>query len=170
MRNKKDATCADRGAASETNPSNETRPPLPSVLPQPEQEQEPEPWRQLSPLSTLVSKFITDNARKIHDSIEEETERRDFVFDLRETLMFDSEGQRTRTTGTRGIRPQRPPLRSSASPSPSSSSSSSVIDFLAETKERTLDSFEDDDERLGFQEHLTRELRKSFQQEMTMIR
>jgi hypothetical protein len=103
--------------------------------------------RQLSPLSILVTEFIANNARKTHDSIEDEKQRNDFVFDLHEALRLVREG-----TG-------RPPRRSL-------SPASSVIDFFAETTESTLESIEDEKERIDFEEYLTIALRKSFRIEM----
>jgi len=105
--------------------------------------------KQLSPLSTLVSKFIADNARKTHDSIEDENERRDFVADLCETLESVRDGKERRP---------------SKSLTPRASNTSQVIDFFAETTKSTLDSIQDEDERIDFEEHLTRALRQIFEQ------
>jgi hypothetical protein len=137
IRRKRDATFAVE-AVPETKPGNGT-PPLSPQL------------RRLSPLSTLVSKFIADNARKTHDCIEDEKERIDFVFDLREILDSVRDGK------------ERPPRKSVYC------ASSHVIDFLAEMTESTLDSIQDEEERIGFKEHLSRALRQSFEQETMMI-
>lgn len=99
--------------------------------------------RRISPLSALVSKFITENARNIHDSIEDEKEQRDFVFDLCQSLDSVGDGK------------ERPSRRSL-------SSASSVIDFFVDTTRNTLDSIEDEEERIAFEEHITKALRQSF--------
>jgi len=136
FRKKKDAAVAV-GVTPKTKLGNETLPPLSQP-------------RRISPLSALVSKFITENARNIHDSIKDEKERRDFVFDLCETLDSVGDGK------------ERPSRRSL-------SSASSVIDFFVETTKNTLDSIEDEEEQIAFEEHLTRALRQSFQYKITMI-
>ena len=110
--------------------------------------------KQLSPLSTLVSKFIADNARTTHDSIEGEKEQRDFVTDLCETLESVRDGK------------ERPPSKSLT---PRASNTSQVIDFFAETTKSTLDSIQDKDERIEFEEHLTKALRQSFEQETILM-
>jgi hypothetical protein len=131
--------------AIETVPETEYAPPLspPTQL-----------RKQLSPLSTLVSKFIADNARTTHDSIEDEKEQRDFVTDLCETLESVRDGK------------ERPPSKSLT---PRASNTSQVIDFFAETTKSTLDSIQDKDERIEFEEHLTKALRQSFEQETILM-
>jgi len=104
------------------------------------------PPQRLSQLSTLVSKFIADNARKTHDSIQDEKERRDFVLDLRETLKSLRSGK------------ERPPRRSL-------SAVAHVIDFFAEATKSTLFSIENEEERIDFEEHLTRELFQNLEQD-----
>ncbi len=101
----------------------------------------------LSPLSTLVSKFIAENARKIHDSIQDEKERRDFVLDLRESLTSLRSGK------------ERAQRRSLASVS-------DVIDFFAATTQGTVSSMHDEEERIDFEEHLARELWQNFEHDM----
>ena len=102
--------------------------------------------QKMSPLSILVSKFISDNARKTHDSIQDEKERRDFLSDLRESLMSVRNGE------------EQPARRSV------SSMTTGVIDFFAEATKSTLFSIEDEEERIYFEEHLTRELLQNFSQ------
>uniref|UniRef100_A0A7S0UL32 Uncharacterized protein n=1 Tax=Pseudo-nitzschia delicatissima TaxID=44447 RepID=A0A7S0UL32_9STRA len=106
------------------------------------------PSERLSPLSTLVSKFIAENARKIHDSIQDEKERRDFVSDLRETLKSLRSGK------------EQPPRRSSLS---------SVLDFFAETTKGTLSSIEDEEERIDFEDQLARDLWENFDHEDLVV-
>ena len=105
--------------------------------------------RLLSPLPTLVSKFIAENARKTLDSIEDKQEKRDFVSDLCETLKSVRDGKK------------RPPRRTLSPPW-------GVIIFFADTTESTLGSIADEEERSSFTEHLTRSLRQSFEQDILM--
>ena len=107
----------------------------------------PQPPRSLSPLSSLVSKFIAENAVKTHNSIDDETERTKFIVSLRDAL--------------RSVRDGKRPL-SFSSETDSLSSTEKVIDFLAETTGSTLLSMEDEHEREYFSDHLTSVLRQSF--------
>lgn len=105
--------------------------------------------KQLSPLSSIVSKFIADNARKTFDSIDDEQERKNFISDLRDTLKSVRDGTK------------RPPRRSL-------SKTSDVIVFFADTTENTLFSIVDEEERTSFEEHLTRSLCQNLQQEISI--
>lgn len=129
---------------TETTPTadNETMAPTPTLTLVPISQRS----QKMSPLSILVSKFISDNARKTHDSIQDEKERRDFLSDLRESLKSVRNGE------------EQPARRSV------SSMTTGVIDFFAEATKSTLFSIEDEEERIYFEEHLTRELLQNFNQ------
>ena len=122
--------------------------PSPDIKPDKETQKQPfsPKLQRLSPLPTLVSNFIADNARKTLDSIEDKQERLDFISDLYETLKSVRDGKK------------RPARRTS-------STSWDVIIFFADTTESTLSSISDE-ERIRFEEHLTRSLRQNFQQEI----
>ena len=96
-----------------------------------------------SPLSILVSQFIVDNVRKTHDSIQDETERRNFILDLRESLKSVRSGKKL--SARRSI-----------------SKVVHVIDFFAETTESTMLSIENEEERINFEDYLTKELFQNF--------
>merc|ERR1711957_156651 len=51
-----------------------------------EQEQEQHAQLILSPLSKMMSKFVVDSARKTHDSIDNEDERKEFLVNLKEAM------------------------------------------------------------------------------------
>ena len=108
------------------------------------------PSQSLSQLSVMVSKFISENARKTHNSIKDEKERRDFAFDLKETLKSLRSGS------------ERPPRRSP-------SAVAHVIDFFAEATESTLFYIESEEERIDFEEHLTKELFQNLQYNETAV-
>lgn len=72
------------------------------------------------------------------------------MFDLRETLKALRSGK------------ERPPRRSV-------SAVSDVIDFFAQTTEGTLSSMVDEEERINFEEHITRELCQNFEQETAVM-
>ena len=97
----------------------------------------------LSPRSTIVSNFIIENARKTHDSIQDETERRNFILDLRDALksVGGDQEQSARRSLPKAVH---------------------VIDFFAEAMESTMLSIENEEERIDFKEHLSRELFDNF--------
>lgn len=103
----------------------------------------PTPSPLLSPLSTLVSQFIVDNVRKTHDSIQDETERRNFILDLRDSLKSVRSGKKL--SARRSI-----------------SKVVHVIDFFAETTESTMLSIENEEERINFEDCLKKELFQNF--------
>ena len=110
----------------------------------------PTPSPLLSPLSALVSQFIVDNVRSTHDSIQDETERRKFILDLRDSLKSVRSGKKL-------------PARRSIS------KVVHVIDFFAETTESTMLSIENEEERINFEDHLKGELFQNFDCDDTVV-
>jgi len=102
-----------------------------------------------SPLSNLISEFISDNARKHHDSIKDETRRRYFMSDLFET--FES----IRTDSKRALRKSLP-------------TECSVINFFAEVAAKTLDSIDGEENRDEFEKNIRDRLRRTFSQEIDL--
>ncbi len=95
-----------------------------------------------------MSKFIIDNALKTHDSIQDESERRNFILDLHDSLKSARSDQKPST--------QR-----------SLSNVVHVIDFFVEAMESTMLSIYNEEERIEFEEHLTRQLFDNFDYEVT---
>ena len=102
-----------------------------------------------SPLSNLISEFISDNARKHHDSIKDETRRRYFMSDLFET--FES----IRKDSKRALRKSLP-------------TECSVINFFAEVAAKTLDSIDGEENRDEFEKNIRDGLQQTFSQEIEL--
>ena len=102
-----------------------------------------------SPLSMLIPEFISDNARKHHDSIKDETRRRYFMSDLFETF------QSIREDSKRAPRKSLPP-------------ECSVINFFAEMAAKTLDSIDGEENRDEFEKNIRDGLRQTFSQEIEL--
>jgi len=102
-----------------------------------------------SPLSMLISEFISDNARKHHDSIKDETRRQYFMSDLFER--FES----IRKDSKRAPRKSLP-------------TECSVINFFAEVAAKTLDSIDSEENRDEFEKNIRNGLRKTFSQEIEL--
>ena len=79
----------------------------------------------------------------MHDSIQDETERRNFILDLRDALksVGSDQEQSARRSLPKAVH---------------------VIDFFGEAMKSTMLSIENEEERIDFKEHLSRELFDNF--------
>jgi len=147
-----------------------------------EQQQEQEQHAQLilSPLSKMMSTFVVDSARKTHDSIENEDERKDFLVNLKEA-MHNSPEYRSDVNVNNEQRSRRSRIDDSQQDQDDDNShnkikmminrrsSAGVINFLVDTTQSTISFIEKEEEKNEFCNQLRSKFQDAFKSNPVVI-
>ena len=137
----------------------------------------------LSPLSKMMSKFVVDSARKTHDSIEDEDEKKDFLVNLKEAMHNSPEYRSDVNVNVN--HEQRSNRRSSIDSQQQDQgdddshkkikmminrrSSAGVINFLVDTTQSTISFIETEEERNEFCKQLRSKFQDAFKSNPVVI-
>ena len=146
-----------------------------------EKQQEQQQQQQLlSPLSKMMSTFVVDSARKTHDSIENEDERKEFLVNLKEA-MHNSPEYRSDVNVNNEQRSRRSRIDDSQQDEDDDNShnkikmminrrsSTGVINFLVDTTQSTISFIETEEERNEFCNQLRSKFQDAFKSNPVVI-
>ena len=146
-----------------------------------EKQQEQQQQQQLlSPLSKMMSTFVVDSARKTHDSIENEDERKEFLVNLKEA-MHNSPEYRSDVNVNNEQRSRRSRIDDSQQDEDDDNShnkikmminrrsSTGVINFLVDTTQSTISFIETEEERNEFCKQLRSKFQDAFKSNPVVI-
>ena len=184
-KNKKNAV-ASSSSSSSSSSSTRSSTDINEQQQEPQQEQQQHQPQQLllSPLSKMMSKFVVDSARKTHDSIENEEEKKEFLVNLKEA-MHNSPEYRSDVTVTVNNEQRISRRRSSIDSQQQDEdddnshnkikmminrrSSTGVINFLVDTTQSTISFIEKEEEKNEFCKQLRSKFQDAFKSNPVVI-
>ena len=176
-KNKKNAVASSSSSSSSRSSTD--------INEQQQEQQQHQPQQLLlSPLSKMMSKFVVDSARKTHDSIENEEEKKEFLVNLKEA-MHNSPEYRSDVTVTVNNEQRISRRRSSIDSQQQDQgddnshnkikmminrrSSTGVINFLVDTTQSTISFIETEEERNEFCNQLRSKFQDAFKSNPVVI-
>merc|ERR1712241_1043368 len=118
----------------------------------------------LSQLSKMITNFVVESARKTHDSLEDEHDKKHFLSNLSNALLLTNEEMEEMDAKQQQQQEKIHYANEEKTSSSTMSKTDTVINFLVETSQGTLKSIQGQEERNSFKKYL----RSSFTNEFVL--